>query len=253
MKKTIYKITITNWDKYNGTLKKGHKSILLSTGFLTDAKIRTLPAGGKLLYLGLLLRCGEVTSRSIEASHDLLVTFAGGSGQVVSRLLDQLQTLQLVTYEKNTPFLIEKNRIEDNRIEKNIISGTGQPASLKIDIEKPLSTHRSRAAIRGCIDEFISEPTCVKYFSNCTHPSQKSWLEAYPSKDFIIQECKRSAAWIASNPQKAPKDFQRFFNSWLSRAFENYRKGLPSRPITNAEKNEMHLREMWDKNERGEL
>lgn len=115
--KTIYKINVINWDKYNRNLKKGHKAILISTGFLSDAKIRVLPNSGKLLYLGLLLRCGEVTSSFIEASHDHLVTFAGGSGQVVSRLLFQLEQLQLVTVEKIEPFI---NRIEKKRKEENI-------------------------------------------------------------------------------------------------------------------------------------
>lgn len=117
MAKEIYKITVLNWEKYNGKLKKGHKCILLSTGFLSDAKITSLPIGGRLLYLGLLLRCGEVTSSSIEGSHDLLVSLAGGSGQHVSRLLEQMQELQLLTYAKISAF---KDRIEKKIKEKKI-------------------------------------------------------------------------------------------------------------------------------------
>lgn len=113
--KHIYKITILNWEKYNGSKKKGHSCILLSTGFLSDAKIRTLPIGGRLLYLGLLLRCGELTSSSIEASYDQLVSFAGGSGQLVDSLMQQLEYLQLVTSEKIHSF---NNRIEKKSKEK---------------------------------------------------------------------------------------------------------------------------------------
>lgn len=123
MNKTIYKITINNWEKYNSSLKKGHKKILISTGFLTDAKIRMLPVGGKLLYLGLLLRCGEVTSNYVECSHDVLLMLAGGRGHVVTMLLDQLQTLQLLTYTKNDFFM--------NRIEKKESCG-------KLKEEKPI-------------------------------------------------------------------------------------------------------------------
>lgn len=127
--KMIYKITVKNFLKYNKSLKKGHKAILLSTGFLEDPKVRTLPGGGKLLYLGLILRCGDLTSTSIEATPEQLVTFAGGKGQVVSRLLAQLEELQLVTVEKNEILL---NRIEKKRKEKKGIT----EVHTKIDFPK---------------------------------------------------------------------------------------------------------------------
>lgn len=45
-----------------------------------------------------------------------------------------------------------------------------------------------------------------------------SWREAYPRVDLGAQ-VKKAAAWCVSNPRKAPKsDFDRFLNSWLSRA-----------------------------------
>lgn len=114
--KVIYKVTVLNWEKYNKGLKPGHKNIMISTRFLEDAKIKMLSPGGKLLFLGLLLRCGDLTTNSVECSHDVLVMLAGGRGYVVLKLLNQLQSLQLVTYEK-TEFL--NNRIELNRKERN--------------------------------------------------------------------------------------------------------------------------------------
>lgn len=126
--KTIYKITVKNWEKYNSKKKKSHDCILLSTGFLSDAKILTLPPGGRLLYLGLLLRCGEVSATMCEASHDQLLTFAGGRGQVVSTLLSQLEDLQLVTVEKIEPFI---NRIEKKRKEKNRNEGESEFKNLE--------------------------------------------------------------------------------------------------------------------------
>lgn len=45
----------------------------------------------------------------------------------------------------------------------------------------------------------------------------KAWQAAYGSVD-IGKELKRAAAWIASNPSKAPKrEVSRFLNSWLAR------------------------------------
>lgn len=78
--------------------------------------------------MGLILRCGEVTSSSIEATHDQLVTFAGGSGQDVQRLLSLLQQLQLLTYTKNEFLLnrIEKKVKEEKR--KEVTKGSRIPA-----------------------------------------------------------------------------------------------------------------------------
>jgi hypothetical protein len=118
-KSTLYKIEILNWESYNQKAKKGHPCIMLSKRFLDDAKIQTLPSGGKLLYLGLLLRRGEVDTTFVIASHEDLVRLSGGSGQVVKRLLALLESLQLVTYESlyiKEFKLKEENIKEEKRI-----------------------------------------------------------------------------------------------------------------------------------------
>lgn len=118
-KKRIYSITVKNWEKYNSSKKKGHNCILLSTGFLSDAKIRMLTISGRVLFLGLLLRCGEVCANSIECSHDDLTKLVGGQGYDVSRLLSHLEELQLVSIAANDFLLdgIEKKSKEKKRIE----------------------------------------------------------------------------------------------------------------------------------------
>lgn len=136
MKKTIYRIELLGWQKYNQKSKPSLPCIMLSKRFLDDAKIQSLPSGGKLLYLGLLLRRGEVDDSSIEASFEDLLRFAGGNGQVVSRLLDLLKELQLLTYD----VLLEKKRIEKNikgKEEKITSSEVGQPPSLAAILETP--------------------------------------------------------------------------------------------------------------------
>lgn len=115
MKKIIYKITINNWDKYNGSLKAGHKKIMVSTGFLADAKIRSLTPVTKLLYLSCLLVAGELTQSQIEVSHDSLVYQSGVKSGSIQSQLDLLESLQLLSYEKSLP-----NRREENRREEKI-------------------------------------------------------------------------------------------------------------------------------------
>lgn len=127
---SIYKITILNWETYNKKAKKGHPCIMLSKDFLDDVKIKRLPSGGKLLYLWFLLRrgdvkttfggpSGEVDTTFIEASHEDLVRYAGGSGQVVVRLLDQLQSFQLVTWENISPlYNIKEEKLKEEKLKE---------------------------------------------------------------------------------------------------------------------------------------
>lgn len=118
MAKIIYKIEILGWDKHNKKSRKNMPSIMLSKRFFDDVKIQMLSSSGKLLYLFLLLRRGDVDTNSFECLHDHCVTAAGGRGVLVSTLLDQMQSFQLLIYEIITPNRIEKNRIESKRKEK---------------------------------------------------------------------------------------------------------------------------------------
>lgn len=147
-KNQIYKITINNWEKYNAKSKPGHPSVLISKRFFDDVTIQRLPSGGKLLWLGLILRRGDVKETFFEASHEDLVRFAGGSGQVVERLLDLLQSLQLLTYEKTTLNIKEK-KADDGK--KNLkapkISDNSKPEAQEPTVGKPPVVSKSQLFI----------------------------------------------------------------------------------------------------------
>lgn len=115
-KNTIYKIKIKNWGKYNNSLKKGHKSVLISTGFLTDAKIQNLKPSEVLLFLGILLVAGELTSGEVEVSTTQLQHISKLKPSGVRVGVDRLQELQLVTYQKVLLNRIEEKGKEENRI-----------------------------------------------------------------------------------------------------------------------------------------
>lgn len=110
--KIIYDITLKNWEKYNKQSKPGLPYIMISKRFFDDEHIQTLPASGRLLYLFLLLRCGDVGQTSFGCSHDDCKTSAGGRGVVVTTLLDQLQSFQLLEWS-----IRPSNRIEVKGIE----------------------------------------------------------------------------------------------------------------------------------------
>ena len=107
LKKTIYKITVLNWEKWNANLKKGHQCILLSTGFLNDPKVRSQTLSGRLLFLSCLLLAGESKRSQFEVNHESLVFQSGVKSGSLESQLSRLQSFQLATYEK-IPFSQDK-------------------------------------------------------------------------------------------------------------------------------------------------
>ena len=59
-----------------------------------------------------------------------------------------------------------------------------------------------------------------------------SWWESYKDADFIIAEANAAATWILAQSHKAPKNFGPFFSRWLKKGWEDYRKTLKNRPIS---------------------
>jgi len=217
-------------------------SVMISKRFFDDAKIMTLPPSGKLLYLFLLLRRGDVESNLFECLHDHCVTACGGRGVLVATLLDQLQSFQLLRYEKIALNIKEKNIIENKLKESN--KDTGEQIQ-KTEIEKTpaiKSTRSSSAKPRGCISEFYFDDTAQKMLNEVTESLQRAWLAAYPSPQWICHEIRKAAAWCEANPKKRPKDFGRFMNTWLSNGFETFRKGLPTNKGNYVQQNNDEIR-----------
>ena len=141
LKNTIYKINIMGWEEYNGTLKKGHKCILLSTGFLTNAKVRSQTIAGRLLYLSCLLLAGESKRSQITVTHESLVFQSGVKSESLQSQLDRLQSFQLVTYEKIEPLLDRKGK---ERKRKDRIGGEANSQDPKSVI--PISSRKPKAS-----------------------------------------------------------------------------------------------------------
>lgn len=222
----IYKITVLKWEKNNAKIKKGHTHFLLSKRFFDDPKISTLPLSGQVLFLRLLCSCADHASNYIECSHDQCVTFAGGRGVLVSTLLNHMQSLQLLTYEKITPFI---NRIEKKRKEKNIMSHSQEAkCSTEFDLEflykkYPLKKGKSsglkiaKAQIKTqadfdnlsqAIDAYVSDITknqtsakYIKHFSTFMS-SWRDWLDPETGTAILEQQKSESQKWLEEQMRK---------------------------------------------------
>jgi hypothetical protein len=240
-RKTVYKIEIKNWEKYNKSVKKGHPCIMLSKRFFDDIKIQRLPAGGRLLYLGLLLRRGEVESTFIEASFEDLLRFAGGSGQVVSRLLSLLESFQLVTVEKIEPF---NNRIELNRIEKKIKEErveSKDSTTKMVQNETPdaarsnLPEKSGKLAAEKSRSELVIFKNESDFINAIPEKTKQRWSALYQDPDFLQRELLKAFNWYENNPKKKPKTVRGWIqamSSWFERGWVKHVRTIQSQQVT---------------------
>lgn len=135
-KKSIYRITVLNWVDYNSNHKKSYKKFMLANNFFTDAKIRILPMTSRWLFLNLLAICSDLCRDTVEVSSKCVRNMLE-SNRNIDGVLDELQSLQLVTYEK-TSLIEEKIREEKIKEEKLIPKGVTKSKNIKTASPQPL-------------------------------------------------------------------------------------------------------------------
>ena len=229
-------LEIINWDKHQPNRKdvKHASWFKINNKMIHDPKIFSLTDLQFRLWVYILSLC------SLEGSSKILLCVRQASVNNHTRKdrlelsiskFEQLQMVRVVS--RNVDGTLDKNRLD------------------KIRLETTFPRNRKKTfGSRGAIIEFTQ---CNGLLNTVTHEVQKAWLEAYPSAEWVVTEIKRAQVWIASNPQKAPKNFGRFMSGWLNRGFEQYRKGLPTKHLTTSEKNAQVAVEMWKKIDNGEL
>lgn len=121
--KKLFQIHILKFKHYNPGKGKSYKKTMISNNFLTDGKISVLPMSARWMFLGLVLTCGDHASDTIELGESQLRAMLESS-KSVSSVLDQLQSLELLTYSEIS--LIEVNRIEKKIREKKRIPETSE-------------------------------------------------------------------------------------------------------------------------------
>lgn len=134
--RVFYKIKVTNFLKHNRTIKKGHKATLISNDFCEDAKLRILPVTSRWLFLNLVLTCGNFGGDTVELSSKQLRDMLE-CNRNIDGVLNSLQELQLLTFEKIEPFInrIEKKVKEENRKEKKIqLAENSETKALNLEI-----------------------------------------------------------------------------------------------------------------------
>lgn len=92
-----------------------------------------------------------------------------------------------------------------------------------------------REEVGNLLDEReLKKKTPIRFenglWTGITKEQSASWEAAYGSCN-IQEELKKAAAWLLSNPNRAPKDKARFLNAWFSR--QQDRSAIRSIPTRN--------------------
>lgn len=170
--KEIYKITLTNWAKYNKHARRSHKALLLDFNFVTDAKVRTLSMTSRWVLLNLIVTCSDQCRDTVELSSNRLRELLECNRSIVGTL-SELQSLQLLTFEIVNPFM---NRIEVKRKEvKGNEVPTGSQATpagkAEIDSTKSQNKRVNDAYCQSYFDRYKVQPV-----SNAKHNSAVAQL-----------------------------------------------------------------------------
>ena len=123
--KRIFKITLPKWHQHNKCHKKSYKKTLIANNFCTDAKLLSVPMSTRWLFLGIILECGGHNKDVIEIGERQLRAMLQTPVSAI-RALDQLQSLQLLSYEILQPLI---NRSEVKRREEKRREVTTSPKS----------------------------------------------------------------------------------------------------------------------------
>lgn len=154
------------------------------------------------------------------------------------------------------PNTMQYNSMQNNSTQSNATQDNAKQLKLNTSAEgceQPSSARPPSAKSHGVEVELAGDSVVDEMLNSVSRETQKAWLKAFPGPDWIKQEVLRANVWMSANPQKRPKQLARFLSNWFNRAFESYRKGLPSRRMTNAEINAEAGKDLWKRNQEGKL
>lgn len=160
----LYKIKLLNWEKHNPKAKKFYKKSLIDNNFCDDGRLDVLPTSTKWLLIALILKCGDAANDTVTMSEQGLKKYLTRTEQVLNAL-NQLQSLQLLTYEKIS--LLIKEKKEKEKKEKEI-----KP---KVQIISEDATQPSQAPVLAIES---TQPIIAHYCDE--------WKSRYKSENFPV-------------------------------------------------------------------
>lgn len=206
--------------------------MMLSHSFFDDAKIRALTLTERWLFLRLLEHCSNIAGDLVETSPKVLREWLECQRNI-DGVLDRLQSLRLVTWEKKTLFetsFIKRSKVK--RIETNkLVSSSELESSNAAQTSDAESLEKEKKVLAAEPEKIIkvSSPGELDKISRIQdlvllipESTRKSWRELYSGdEEFVKRQLIRCWQYYAiDKPHRRPRKingWSRAINTWLER------------------------------------
>lgn len=221
------KLKFKNWDRFQP--RKDYKRphwFALANDFSLDQKFYHFSNEEKLCFVFLLCEASRQNKRGeITLIVDHWCRIQNMPRKILLQTLEKIESVQIANVDRTESerYITEHNRTEQNITEQNItlLAQTDESASLGHS-----ETYFEMA------DVFAQRGVKAKI--------TRSWEEAYPEPQWVMQEIRKALAWETANASRKKKDFGRFMTNWLSRAWDSRRVAPAS--ANRAEQRDAHNR-----------
>jgi hypothetical protein len=233
-KKTII-LKFQNWEQYNKRAKEYKNPVWFSfqNDFAINRNFFDFSDQNRLIFIYLLCeasRSNESGTLEIEVDHFAYITRQKQKDIVETiNKLESKQILQIrdrdgiVTgsCEDRGGIATEQNRTGQNKTEQD---------RTRQDITR---SDQSPIVFPDGVAELES-----LWLARGVKPTQlEAMLKAFPEPAWIMGEAKKAVAWEEANPSRRKKDFAKFLNNWLARAWDS-RRVSPNQRLNEAEQRE---------------
>ena len=204
-------IRFKNWDKYNKRQKdiKRPYWFAMSNDIFMDPFYVELSDQERQAFIWLLCEASRQNKYGeVEISSRIFVQITGYKRSVLASTLDKLLKSGRAAGSRQDAGGIatatEQNRTEQDRTEQD-------------KTEQNTRSERSEIVFPDGVAELES-----LWLSRSVKPNQlEAMLEAFPEPNWLMREARKAVAWEEANPTRRKKDFARFLNNWLSRAWDS--------------------------------
>lgn len=211
-KKTIT-LKFQNWDKHQ--VRKDYRRphwFALSNDFPLDPKLFEFTNEEKLVLIFLLCEASKQNKLGeVEIHPEHWCRIVGISSKLLSQALEKIESVQIAYRTGTDPVQNPNATIQYNTIHHSTEHNTTRSEQSSIVFPEGVEELSSLWQSRG-----------VK-------PQQlQAILQAFPEPQWVMGEAKKAVAWEEANPSRKKKDFARFLNNWLARAWDS-RRVLPTK------------------------
>ena len=219
-KKTIT-LKFQNWSKFHPRKDyKRHHWFALSNDFPLDPKLNELSNEEKLCLVFLLCEVSKQNKHGkIELFVDHWCRLNLMTPKILMQTIEKIESVQIAyrVCTESERHITEHNITEQNRTKQNTTRSEQSPIVFPDGVGELNSLWLERGV----------KPTQLD-----------AMLLAFPDPAFVVGEARKAVAWEESNPARRKKDFARFLNNWLARAWDS-RRVAPSRQ-SDGEAREAH-------------